>query len=73
MLFGTSIGDVAYGYNKGGFFTNEFVKNTFIPNQHLNAISRKTIVGVIKQSTNKQMPFFIDNLEQDVYLNTSTR
>lgn len=73
MLFGTSIGALASGYRNGGLFTNEFVKNTSIPNRNLNAISRKTIIGVIKQSNDKQTPFFIDNLEQDVYLNTSTR
>ncbi len=73
MLFGTSIGGIASEYSNGGLFTNEFVRNTSIPNRNLNAISRKTIIGVIKQSNDKQTPFFIDNLEQDVYLNTSTR
>jgi hypothetical protein len=73
MLFGTSIGALASGYSNRGFFTNEFVKNTSIPNRNLNVISRKTIIGVIKQSNDKQTLFFIDNLEQDVYLNTSTR
>ncbi len=57
MLFGTSIGALAYGYDKGGIFTNEFVKNTSIPNRNLNVISRKTIIGVIKQS-NDTPPLF---------------